>query len=203
MRASAKGLIGLLMVLVSSGAAYADPITYTMSGQISYLDGAREDFIGTFVLSDPAITRYDRDDSRGIQRDLYTVQSFTLTSSRYSLTGSGVFVAWWGGFADFNPIDSVLTLATPAGLFGTPLFNCCTWTGTPGTQPTRLFTNALRSYGEPYRLHNFTAVRSVGVPEPSTILLYGLGALGLAAFRRRAHQEGRSDDERTVAQDAV
>jgi hypothetical protein len=187
MKASAKGLIRVLvLVLASSVAAHADPITYTMSGQISYLGGVREDFVGSFELSDPTIDRFDLSDSRGVQRDWYTVQSFTLTSSSYSLTGMGVFVAWWGRFADFNAIDSILSIATSGGLLETPVFDCCTWTGALGTQPTHIFSDTLGSFGEPYRLHNFTAAPSIGVPEPSTLLLYGLGVVGLAAFRRRA-----------------
>ena len=184
MRASAKGLIGLIMLLASSVAASADPITYTMSGEISFLGGAREHFVGSFDLSDPTIDLFDLSDSRGVQRDSYTVDAFALTSASYSLSGTGMFVAWWGRFGDFNPIDSILSIATPGQSFETLAFSCCTWTGTPGAQPTQIFSSVVGEFGEPYRLHNFTAAPSVGVPEPSTLLLYSLGIIGLASFRR-------------------
>jgi hypothetical protein len=190
MRERAKTLVRTLVFLLAcSGAAQADPITYTITGQISFMNGDHEDFTGSFILSDPTTELFPPGDSRGNQRDTYTVTSFTLTSASYSLTGTGTFVAWWSPFG-FNALDSALFFNTSGGSLESPFLSCCTWVGTPGAQPSLIFSNVIlpTSPSDPYRLHNFTATPA-GVPEPSALLLYGIGLTGLATFRKRASRQ--------------
>jgi PEP-CTERM motif len=185
-------LIGsLVLLLTSSGTAQADPIVYSTSGQIRFGDGAYEIFEGSFVLSDPLVSFFDTSDSRGDQRDLYTVSDFRLSSASYSLTGQGAIAVWWelnrGSGVVVNRLDSVATLHTSAGLLDTG-FNFPHWEGDPGTQPIRFsdFTQPIGPLGgSTAHILNMTAERTARVPEPSALFLYGVGIAGWALLRGR------------------
>ena len=109
----------LVFVLASVIAASADPIGYSISGRISHLGGPEEEFLGSFVLSDPATEVFGLNDTRGDQRDLFTLSSFSLSSASHSLDGTGAFAIWWGLFRGssngLNFIDSGLFFDTSGG----------------------------------------------------------------------------------------
>ena len=187
-------LVGtLVLLLASSGVAEAVPILFNVSGQIRLGSGALETFEGSFILSDPAVTLFDPTDSRGDQRDVYTVSNFALSSASYSLTGAGVIGVWWGINRDdrgifVNRLDSFVSLTTSAGILETDLGDFPpVWVGTPGAQPESFsgLTQALGPIGgRTGQIVNLTAVRA-RVAEPSTLLLMCAGIAGLALRRRR------------------
>jgi PEP-CTERM motif len=191
-------LIGsVVLLLISASSAHAVPILYYTSGQIQLGDGAYEDFVGSFVLSDPGVFFFEGDDSRGDEADVFTLSNFTISSASYSLSGQGSLRLWWALDAQpvwINTIDSLLRIDTPLGVienwqpeaFGH-------WDGAPGTQPIAFSDfhapiGTLGVYPYPGRIQSMSAVRAdavARVPEPSALLLYGVGMAGFALLRRR------------------
>ena len=185
-------LIGSLVVtLMSPGVVQADPICFTTSGHIRLGDGTVEDFDGSFWLSDPVTSFYDRDDSRGDQLDRYAVSLFTLSSASYALTGAGNMFVWWvidrddrGTFV--NTLDSAMFLNTSAGALETPPFVFAhQWVGLPGAQPERFSGLAADIFGLDQTRTRILDMSAERVPEPSTLLLVGAAITGLALRRRR------------------
>jgi hypothetical protein len=189
MRKATPLLIGsLILLLTCSGKAHADPIVYSTSGQIRFGSGAIEIFHGSFVLSDPVVSLFDLSDSRGDQLDRYTVADFSLSSASHSLTGHGFVGVWWelfrGRGVAVNRIDSAVTLHTSAGLFDTGFGDVLQWEGDPGSQPLR-FSTDLTGFGARLLMTAESTGAVARVPEPSALLLYGVGIAGLALLRGR------------------
>ena len=194
-RAIRLPIIGsLVLLLTSTVTVYAEPIAYSVTGQIRFGGGAYEDFEGSFILSDPLVSLWDSSDSRGDQRDLYTVSDFRLSSASFSIaqSGFGAIGVWWelyrGRGVAVNGLDSAVTVNTSAGLLDTD-WSFPRWEGDPGTQPTR-FSGLTERVGPPggYSVLNMTAetyCRPRSIPEPSALLLYGVGIGGWALLRRR------------------
>lgn len=191
-------LIGTLVLLLTlSVTAHADPIVYNISGQIRLAAGAYESFQGSFVLSDPVVSLYGLDDSRGDQLDRYTVSDFRLSSASYSLTqtGLGGIGVWWDLYREpsirINGLDSAVTVHTSAGLIATDFGDFPpVWEGDPGTQPIAFsgFSESIGLFSSSGHVLNMMAERApYSVPEPSALLLYGLGMAGLALLRRRVN----------------
>ncbi len=184
-------LIGsLVLLLTSSVTVHADPILYSISGQIRFGAAAYEDFQGSFVLSDPVVSLHDLSDSRGDELDRFVVSDFRLSSASYSLTGSGSIATWWelyrGRGVAVNSLDSLVTLFTSAGVIEHGGSRFPRWEGDPGTQPIGFsgFTEGIGPLGSRSgQILNMTAVARV--PEPSALLLCGAGMAGFALLRRR------------------
>lgn len=191
-RASVLSVTSLVLLLSFSEAVSADPILYSISGQIRLGTSDYEDFAGTFLLSDPVVSLYDLSDSRGDQLDRYTVTDLSLSSASYSVSGNGFMGVWWELYRGFgvavNSIDSSITLFTSIGLIETDIGNFPDWIGDPGAQPLG-FSGLTEGIGFPRvgGIRDVRAERVTTVPEPSTLLLWAAGLSGLAlAWRTRA-----------------
>ena len=181
----------LVVMLISPAVVHADPVLFTASGHIRLSDGAVEAFQGSFWLSDPVISLYDADDSRGDQLDRYAVSAFSLSSASYALTGAGDMFVWWAIDRDdrgtfVNTLDSAMLLTTSAGRLETPPFVFASqWIGNPGAQPERFSGLSADIFGLDSTRARIVDMSAERVPEPSTLLLMGAAITGLALRRKR------------------
>lgn len=193
-----------LLVFVN-GEAIAIPYEYSITGTASYITAGgdavfrNQSIMGSFVLSDPVETGpYDFD----IAHYDWNLTHFDIFGQSFALSGTGVIkVTYYGIYSGIGGPEQNMSL----NLGGYTAYESGTnfpfWEVSPhfynedGSSsyfpafPYRMaFSGSLYSgpaaTGDRYRL-DVVASRGASVPEPSTMLLYISGLIGLVVFKGR------------------